>query len=109
MTQDNMSQIRIVRGSQFADYLRSYRILINGEMVGAIDAGGVLELEVPAGSLVIEARIDWGRSRPLTIEASPRQKIEIEVSRNWSALLSLWAITFGKDSYLKLTKLPATA
>jgi hypothetical protein len=88
VTKDNMSKIRIVRGSQFAD-LRSYRILINGEMVGAVGAGGVLEMEVPAGSLVIEARIDWGCSRPLTIEAAPRQTIEIEVSRNLNAYISL--------------------
>ena len=50
-----------------------------------------------------------GRSRPLTIEAAPRQKIEIEVVNNWGALLSLWAITFGKNTYLKLTLLRTVA
>ena len=60
MAQDNMCKIRIVRGSQFADYLRYYQILVNGAVVGAVGTGGVLETVVPAGSLVIEAKIDWG-------------------------------------------------
>jgi hypothetical protein len=64
---------------------------------------------VPAGSLQIEAAIDWGRIRLLRIEAAAHQTIEIEVSRNWSNLLSLWAITSGKNTYLKLTTRPTTA
>jgi hypothetical protein len=109
MAQDNMCKIRIVRGSKFADYLRHYQILVNGAVVGAVGTGGVLELVVPAGPLAIEAKVDWGRSRPLTIEAAPRQKIEIEVANNWGALLSLWAITFGKNTNLKLTLLRTVA
>jgi hypothetical protein len=109
MAQDDSCRIRIVRGSKFADYLRHYQILINGAVVGAVGSGGVLELEIPAGPLTIEAKVDWGRSRPLTIEAAPRQRIEIEVTNNWGALLSLWTITFGKNSYLKLTPLRTAA
>jgi hypothetical protein len=99
--------LRIVRRSGYADALRSYKIFINGAGVGSIARNSVLDLEIPSGPLTIEARVDWGRSRPLAIEAVPGKKTEIEVSNHWGALLSWWAITFGYRSYLMLKQLPA--
>jgi hypothetical protein len=63
--------LRIVRRSGYADALRSYKIFINGTAAGSIARNSVLDLEVPSGPLTIEARVDWGRSRPLAIEALP--------------------------------------
>ena len=99
--------IRIVRRSGYSDALRSYKILINGAAVGSIARNSVLDLAVPSGPLTIEARIDWVRSPPLAVEAVPGQKIEIEVSNYWGALLGLWGVTFGYRSYLMLKRLPA--
>ena len=98
--------LRLVRRSQFADRLRSYKIFINGSQVGIIARNSVLDLEVPSGPLTIEARIDWGRSRPLNIATTPHERIEIEVSNRWNALLAIWAITFGSRDYLTLKQLP---
>jgi hypothetical protein len=94
--------------SGYMDRLRSYKIFVNGTQVGTIARNTVLDIEIPSGLLTIEARIDWGRSRPLTIEATPDQKIEVEVSNHWGALLGLWAITFGFRSYLALKRLPSS-
>ena len=99
-------KLRIIRHGGSADFLRSYKIIVNGSEVGIIAKESVLDIEVPSGPLRIEARIDWGRSRPLLIEAAPDQRIEIEVSNHWGLLLSLWAITFGSGSYLVLKRLP---
>jgi proline racemase len=109
MAEANMCTIRVVRPSQFADMIRSYQILLNGKDAGTISRNGVLEIAVPAGPITIEATIDWGRSRPLAINTVPGQLIEIEVSNHWGALLALWAITFGKNSYLLLTPRPTGA
>jgi hypothetical protein len=100
--------IRLVRRSSFSDRLRSYKILVDGKEVGSIANNSTLDLQVPEGPRMIEARIDWGRSRPLTIVATPKQTIEIEVSNHWGSLLSLWAISFGSGSYLTLNQLPAS-
>jgi hypothetical protein len=100
--------LRLVRGSGYADWFRRYKIFINGAQVGTIARDAVLDLEVPSGPLTIEARIDWGRSQPLTVEATPDQRIEIEVSNHWGALLALWGITFGFRTYLTLKRLPAS-
>ena len=101
-------KLRIIRRSGHVDVLRSYKIIINGLEVGTIARNAVLDIEVTSGPLRIEARIDWGRSRPLLIEATPDQRIEIEVSNHWGALLAIWAITFGSRSYLALTKVATT-
>jgi hypothetical protein len=107
MSEGKMCTIRLVRPFLWADLIRSYRILLNGEFAGKIGNHGVLELAAPAGTNTIEARIDWARSQPLTINAVPGQTIELEVRNNWGAARALWAVTFGKDSYLSLTQRPA--
>ena len=101
--------LRLIRRSQYADYLRSYDIFINGTHAGKLARDSVLALEVPSGPLTIEAQIDWGRSRPLAIETKPGQSIEVEVFNTWGALLSLWAVTFGFRSYLTVKQLNAAA
>ncbi len=100
--------LRLVRSAQFADWLRSYKIFVNDKEVGALARNSVLDVEAPSGPLTIQARIDWGTSAPLKIEAAPNQKIEIEVSNHWGAWLALWAVTFGARSYLTLKQRPAT-
>jgi len=103
MVVENACTIRIVRPSQYADRIRSYRILLNGRDAGKIAADSTLAIAAPAGQVTIEARIDWARSQPLTINAAADRPIEIEVRNRWGALLALWAVTFGTDSYLLLT------
>jgi hypothetical protein len=104
MIEDNMCTLRLVRPSLFADRFRSYKILLNGKKGGRIGNDSTLEIVVPAGSITIEAKIDWARSQPLTINTLPRQTLEIEVRNQWSAARNaLWSITFGRSSYLLLT------
>ena len=74
--------LRLVRRSGFADWLRRYKIFIDGAQVGTIARNSVLDLEVPSGPLTIGAHIDWARSQPLTIEATPDQRTEVEVSNH---------------------------
>jgi hypothetical protein len=109
MPADATCALRIVRHSGYADVLRSYKTFINGVHVGAIARNSVLDLQVPSGPVTIEARVDWGRSRPLTIEATPNQRIEVEVFNTWGALLAIWAVTFGYRSYLTLKQRPGSS
>ena len=103
MSEDNLCTIRLVRPPQFADMLRSYEIVLNGKSAGMIEPNSILEISTPAGAITIEAKIDWGRSRPLSIQTVPHQTVEIEVRNHWGVLLAPWAISFGKNSYLSLT------
>jgi hypothetical protein len=106
MAGDNMGTIRIIRPSLLADVIRSYQILLNGKVAGSIGNNSTIEIAARAGANTIEAKIDWGRSLPLTINTVPHQTVEIEVRNHWGALWALWAITFGRNSYLLLTQRP---
>ncbi len=108
MTQQGVCRLKFVRSAQFADWLRSYKIFVNDNEVGTLARNSVLEVEVPSGPLTIQARIDWGRSEPLVVEAAPKQRIEMQVSNHWGAWRALWAVTFGARSYLELKQLPAS-
>ena len=103
MIEDNMCMLRLVRPSLLVDRLRSYKILLNGKKAGRVGNDSTLEIVVPAGSITIEARLDWARSQPLTIHTVPRQTYEIEVRNHWGTARALWAISFGRSSYLLLT------
>jgi hypothetical protein len=105
MPGNGTSKLSIVRRGGFADSLRPYKIFANGEQVGTIKKNSVLHLDVPSGTIKVEARIDWGESEPLTITAAPGQTIEIEVSNHWGLWLALWGATFGSHSYLNLKQL----
>ena len=103
MIKDDRCTIRLVRPSRYQDRIRSYRILLNGKDAGKIANDSTLEIRAPSGSTTIEARIDWGRSRPLTINTAPGETVEIEVRNRWGIGMALWASTFGKNTYLLLT------
>jgi len=105
MTDARACKIRFIRTSQYADMLRTYQLRIDGRNVGTIARDDAFEVVVPAGDHLIEARIDWARSRPLAVRAAPGEAVEIEVSNRWGAWLALWAITFGKNSYLELAEI----
>jgi hypothetical protein len=105
MSSAGRSRLRVTRGGGYADYLRSYKILVNGHEVGTIGRNSMVEFLVPSGRLIVEAGVDWGRSIPIEIDARPDQTVTIEVANRWGALLGLWAITFGSDSYLQLRQL----
>jgi hypothetical protein len=99
-----MSTVKFVRPNGYADRLRDYKIFANGTLRGHISAKSALEFEIPSGPVTFRGRIDWGRSKPLTIEAKPGEVITIEVTNTWGAFLALWAISFGSGSYLTLKR-----
>jgi hypothetical protein len=76
--------------------------------VGTIARNSVLDLRVPSGPVTIEARLDWGGSQPLTIQATSNRKIEVEVFNTWGAWLAIWGVTLGYRRYLTLRQLPTS-
>jgi hypothetical protein len=84
--------------------IRSYRIFLNDTEAGTIDNGGVLEIQAPPGKNTLLARIDWARSAPFEIATQAGETVEVEVANRWGALLSLWGITFGMNSYLEFRR-----
>jgi len=101
------SRLRIIRHSSVLDAIRPYVIYVNGNEVGGVAHDSIVEFNVPSGQLVVEARCDWAGSPPLTVEAAPHERIDIEVINQWRPLQAAWAATFRPNNYLTLRHLRA--
>lgn len=97
--------IKFTRLSQWADRKRAYQLFVNGRQVGEIKRKGELDVSVPVGDLVIEARIDWCQARPLSLTMRAGEHAEIEVSNTYGALKAAQAITTHKETYLTLARM----
>jgi hypothetical protein len=103
------STLRIIRPATQVDRFRPYSIYVDGALAGAVVPNNVSDFRVPSGTLVIEARSDWGASPPLLVNTAPGHRVDIEVSNRWGPS-RLWAILFSSDRYLTLRNLsPAGA
>lgn len=95
----------ITRPRQWADRARSYRIIDNGSEVGRIRAGEELRHSLSPGQHVLTARIDWARSRDLSVVVESGKRIDLEVGSNakgWLLLAVIYLVTFGFRDYLYL-------
>jgi hypothetical protein len=65
-----MPKLRIKRNSAFIDWLREYKILLDGEVLGRIRNGKEVVLDVPPGRHDLSLKIDWASSNTLTFDAA---------------------------------------
>jgi hypothetical protein len=98
-------QARLVverKGGTYADRLRAYRVLVDGQHVASVRDGEVVATPIDAGEREVELRIDWARSRRLQVKAVPGGEIRLAASPNarpWSVVF--WA-TVGSYRYIRL-------
>ena len=79
---DGTAKLVIIRPRQFADMLRFYDIVVDGERAASIRPGQKFELELAPGCHEISARLDWFGSRPVRIEVGPQTEHHLEVGNN---------------------------
>lgn len=100
------STIRIVRSAGNARRARPFDLFINGAHVARIERRGVVDIPVPSGSLVVQARTDLLASRPVQIETAPGQRVDIEFSDRGDPLRAASEVLLGAGKNLKLRQLP---
>jgi hypothetical protein len=80
----------------YANRLRQFKIVIDGEAVGGLSPGEARTFDVPAGSHTVCAKIDWCRSRKLTLELSERDKAHLVCGNPpLASVLAIVWITLG--------------
>jgi hypothetical protein len=102
---EHAGEIHIYRQPAYADRLRAYTVLLDGEAVGAVLAGATCTVIAPEGKHIIKLTIDWCESNPITVEALPGfpQRLTVSSSLRGSRLaLGLWYVAFARKSYLSL-------
>jgi len=98
--------ITIRRDSGYADYLRAYEVVLDGNVIGKIKNGQELELNVPSGQHELYLKIDWCRSNGVAFENNGSNVVfECGSSlRGLRILLAILYITFFYDKYIWLKK-----
>ena len=57
------SSLTLIRGIEATNYLRDYKIFIDGNEHGVISSGETKHIELPSGKHTILLKIDWCKSQ----------------------------------------------
>jgi hypothetical protein len=99
-----MVTITVHRDRGWADKLRKYQILLDGVEIGRLAEGNMLVHQVGEGRHVVEAKVDWCGSQPLSFEANA-DDVSITVKsalRGWRVFLAGFYPIFNRRGYLTL-------
>lgn len=78
-TDSAVAHVTFSRPTAYADRLVSYKIWIDGEMVGKLRAGTSLTVPVPAGQHELRAAVQNSGSAPLLVSVAPAETLTISV------------------------------
>jgi hypothetical protein len=65
-----MPKIIVRRSDSFVDGMRKFKVLVDGEVVGKVARKKQVEVEVEPGQHEVQMKLDWGKSEPMTVDAS---------------------------------------
>ena len=100
--------IRIKRRSrQYADRLRSYEVVLDGNVVCHINMGEVFEYHPLPGAHTLQLKIDWCRSAKLDFEIQDNEVMDFECGglSGYKLWFVLWMTIFQRNRYLWLKKI----
>src|SRR5581483_828499 len=100
-----MAKIRIHREGAWADWLRSYKVVIDGQTLGTISNGKTVEFDVPDGQHELQLKIDWCSSRPLQFNAGSAAPATFEcrsAMRGLAIFFGLYYVVLKARDYITL-------
>ena len=96
--------VRLERASEIADFLRAYKVVLDGNEVSRIRRGKEVTFEVAPGQHRLWLRIDWCESNALDF-VSDGAALEFECGSNfggWRAFLGMKHLVSSGPGYLWL-------
>jgi hypothetical protein len=97
------ASVQITRPFSFANDLREYEVLLDGEVVATLKDGGKVMLRVPLGKHQLSCKMDRFESQPLTIDVTGERSLGFRVycrARGIRMFLGLWYMVFTPRDYL---------
>lgn len=96
------AKLHIARAPRgYRDSLRSYDVVVNGQVRAQLRRGEATTIEVDPGHVEIYIEVDWGRSRVVGMSLDPGAEAQLLCSPR-TALTALYGITFGRNNYVRL-------
>ena len=98
-----MAKLIISRKSIFMNWAYEYKIYLNGQKLRTISSGETIEIDIPEGTSIINAKIYWMGSQDLPISVSNEEPKFVSISgfkpaniiMGLMSLLTLLILTFG--------------
>lgn len=100
-----MSTIKITRDSGYADRVRKYKVICNGEEVAKIGNGESIEFETKPGEKEIYLKIDWCRSNKIIVNVPPGGEVSLQAGsslRGTAVFMAIVYVLFMPHKYLWL-------
>jgi len=97
--------LTITRGTSFADRLRIYQIILDGQTIGSIGIGETKSFPIELGDHALSVKLDWCQTHEKTFAVSD-QNIAFTVESNLKGIKILLALPMllFPSSWLKLTQ-----
>ncbi|SCG51682.1 hypothetical protein GA0070623_1953 [Micromonospora rifamycinica] len=77
---NRMPTVIFVRGIDTIGAGRKFRIYVDGQLAAKLGNSDRISIEIGAGSHVVQARLDWLRSPPLTLELTTGDVVTVETT-----------------------------
>lgn len=83
------------------DRVGTYEVMVNGELRAKLRRGEKETIEVRSGQLEVYLKIDWCRSRAVTLDLEPGSQAHLRC-RPRSLFTAPYGIVFGRENYIRL-------
>lgn len=89
----------------FTDHLRSYKVVLDGEVVDRLLAGESCAFNVSPGAHQLFLKIDWGRSEKVNLILTADQTAHFRCAPRGNVLTGLYWATLGSSRSIELTEI----
>ncbi|WP_416307090.1 hypothetical protein [Neptunicella sp. SCSIO 80796] len=96
--------LTVSRGVEPTNYLRKYKIYVDGALVSEIASGEVKHFELDSGKHTISVKVDWCKSIPFEFEKVDGKNIKLSCGsnyNNWKCLF-MYAVKPSNWVYVKV-------
>jgi hypothetical protein len=97
--------INVKRDPSYADKLRSYKVVLDGGVIGKVAEGQSKSFDVKPGAHTLYVKIDWARSNKITFESTADKEINfrcVNSLRGGRFFLAVIYAVFLPHKYIKL-------
>ena len=102
-----LALLRIVRDSGYADRLRAYKVVVDGDTTGEIRNGETKEFPISGGQHNLALKIDWCGSKTIQFAVVEGDVVTFEAKSNLRGpklLAAMWHALFAWSSWIILTE-----
>lgn len=97
------SKINVKRESQYTDYMRKYKIVLDGEEIDTISKGEEKELQIFPRNHKIQLKIDWCKSNEIEFEIKRNENLNFlcgSSAKGWKFFSDFLYLTVWRNKYL---------